>query len=97
MSVNPIKSIEVGDFSLLLFKDGEREYSELWNCGDCEFVLNFHATKNQIKEIIRIFRLGIEQGKKSGRNELTYEFRKLFNLPDNDNLSERIGRLEDRD
>ena len=95
MSIEPIKSIEVGNFSLLLFKDNEKEYSELWDCDSNIFVLNFHPTKSQIKEIIRIYELGRKQGNKEGKMNLQYEFRNLFNLVDDD-IKERIGRLEDR-
>jgi hypothetical protein len=99
MSIEPIKDIRLGDFNLFLFRDGDKEYAELWNCGDMEFVLNFHPTKAQMQEIIRVYTLGMDAGKNFGRNEIKREFRKLLELAslfDIENLGEHLERHQEK-
>jgi hypothetical protein len=90
-----IKQMSLKDYSLLFFKDERGEYVELWDIDSHIFTLNFHPNREQIKEIMKIYELGIERGNRIGKEELKLKFRNLFNLADEE-VNERINRLEDR-
>lgn len=87
------KGFVIGDFDFLLLHDKRGEYCEVYNCGNMEFNFNFHPSKKQAKEILRLFRLGIETGKKMGANEAKHKIRELLEVAPAD-ISERVERLE---